>query len=123
MEVIIMQLLILFIAYVTLFYSAHKIFFWFNNRKKTYDIHKIVEINLLEHKYKIDVKKIGTNRMLNIVSLSNAVIYTVMLMATRPIDNIIIRLVVMFLLIIPVIYLVYSIIGNWLRKKGKDKDV
>lgn len=123
MEVITMQLLILFIAYVILFYSAHKIFFLFKNRKKTYDIHKMVEVNLLERKYKVDVKKIGTNKMLNIISLSNAVIYTAVLMVTKPIDNNIIRLLVMFLLILPVIYLVYSAIGRWLQKKGKDNDV
>lgn len=118
-----MHILLIFAAYMVLFYAIYKIIFWFKSRKKKNDLHRMTEIYLLEHKFKINVKKIGMDKMLNIVALSNSFIFTVVLMSTMAINNLIIRLLVMFVLLIPIIYLVYYGVGKYLKKKGNKDNV
>lgn len=114
-----MHLLILFIIYVILFYSIYKIIFLFKNKKQANDIHKVMEIHLLEHKYNIDINKIGINKIINLVCLCNAIIFAIVLISTIAIDNIFLRLLAMFGLLLPLTYLVYTNLGKYLKKRGK----
>lgn len=118
-----MEFLMVFIAYVVFFYSFYKIVFWFKGRKKKNELFSIMEIYFLEHKFKVDVKSVGLDKLLNIVALSDAVIFTIVLMLTALIDNFIIRLFVMFVLLMPLIYIMYYGISKFLKKKGNKENV
>jgi hypothetical protein len=113
-----MEIILISLAYIIFFYSIYKISFWFSRRKNKKDLYKMTEIYFLEHTFKIDVKKIGLDKMLNIVALSNAIIFTIVLMSTTAIDNLILRFIVMFIMLLPIIYLIYYIIAKYLKKRG-----
>jgi hypothetical protein len=100
-----------------LFYSFFKITFFFKKRSKK-DLYKITEIMLLENHFKIDVKKLNIDKLYNIIALSNSFIFTVVLVSTLLIDNLIIRLLVMFVLLLPMIYLTYYVVAKYLKKRG-----
>jgi hypothetical protein len=113
-----MEIILISLAYIIFFYSIYKISFWFSRRKNKKDLYKMTEIYFLEHTFKIDVKKIGLDKMLNIVALSNAIIFTIVLMSTTAIDNLLLRFIVMFIMLLPIIYLIYYIIAKYLKKRG-----
>jgi hypothetical protein len=113
-----MKIILISLAYIIFFYSIYKISFWFSRRKSKKDLYKMTEIYFLEHTFKIDVKKIGLDKMFNIVALSNAIIFTIVLMSTTAIDNLLLRFIVMFIMLLPIIYLVYYIIAKYLKKRG-----
>ncbi len=115
-----MQLLLLFIIYVILFYSIYKVMFWFKARRKKNDLTKQMEVYLLNKSFKVDIKKVGMKKILNAVALSNAIIFSLVLVTTILISNLLIRLLVMFILLIPLTYLVYYMVGRILNKKGKN---
>jgi hypothetical protein len=100
-----------------LFYSVFKITFWFKKRNKK-DLYKITEIMLLENHFKVNVKKLNLDKLYNIIALTNSFIFTVVLMSTIFIDNLIIRLLIMFVLLLPIIYLTYYIVSKYLKKRG-----
>jgi hypothetical protein len=100
-----------------LFYSFFKITFFFKKRGKK-DLYKITEVILLENHFKIDVKKLNIDKLYNIIALSNSSIFTVVLVSTSLIDNLVIRLLVMFVLLLPMIYLTYYMVAKYLKKRG-----
>ncbi|MDD2470164.1 MAG: hypothetical protein PHI22_04480 [Bacilli bacterium] len=106
-------------AYMILFFSIYKLTFWLKGRKKKNDLNKLMEVHFLQHYFKVDVKRIGLNKLLNIIALSNAFIFTVVLISTSLITNYIIRLLVMFVILMPLIYVVYYGISKYLEKERK----
>ncbi|MFA5407408.1 MAG: hypothetical protein WC343_01395 [Bacilli bacterium] len=118
-----MQVLILFVACFILIYSIYKIVFFFQLKKHKKDLYMIVEISSLKRIFKVDVDKISLNRLLNIVSLTDALIFSVVLVATMAIGSYIIRLIVMFLLLMPIIYVAYYLLSKYLKKKGNKRNV
>lgn len=116
-----MQILLVFGAYMLLFYSTYKITFWLKGRRKKRDLYKIMEIDLLENHFKVEVRKIKIEKLLNLVALSNSVIFAIVLMSTMLITNFIIRILAMFVLLMPLIYLVYYGVSKYLQSKGDKK--
>jgi hypothetical protein len=92
--------------------------FIFKSKGKKNDFSKMMEVYFLEHHFKIDVNSLGLKKVLNIVALSNSFIFTIVLMSTLFINNLIIRILVMFVLLMPLIYLVYYVVSKFLKKKG-----
>jgi len=80
-------------------------------------LYKIIEIYFLEKQFKVDVKKIDINVLLNIVAICNAFVFTFVLIVTTFIDNLIIRQLATFVLLFPVIYIAYYIVSVYLKKK------
>jgi hypothetical protein len=118
-----MKILVIFMMFMILFFSINKIVYWFKGNKKKNDLTKIIEVYFLEHTFKVDIKKVGINKIINIVALSNALIFTIVLMSTMLISNFFIRIFVMFIMLIPLIYLVYYSVSKLLNKKGTRDNV
>ena len=82
------------------------------------------EVELLLYKYNLDVSKINYKQLLKMVgsvcAFDIALILTIIF--SIPVNNIYIELIVGGVLIIPVILISYSILGNYLKKKGMTKD-
>ena len=116
-----MHTIIIASMYMLLFYSIYKVMFFFKRRKVKDELYGLMEIYYLEHLFKVKVKSIDIDKLLNIVALSNAAIFTIVLMTTEFIDNIIIRLLIMFVLLMPAIYIFYYGISIYLKKKGNKK--
>jgi hypothetical protein len=78
----------------------------------------MIEVYFLEQRFKINVKKLTSNNIYNMVALSDSIILTIVLLATSLISDLITRLIVSALLLIPVIYIVYYIVSKYLKKRG-----
>lgn len=118
-----METFLLFIIYFVLFYVVFKIIFFFQSKRKIVkrSLYHMAEIEILKRHFKVDTAKYELKKLLNIVSLSNALIFSVVLVGTSFIENYLLRLIGMFVLLIPVIYFVYLGVSKILNKKG-DKD-
>ncbi len=112
-----MEILFKTILYLILIYSIFKIVFVFSKRRRKKDLYKMIEISFLEKHFKVDVRKIKIERLLNIIAMSNAIVFTTVLMSTMFIDILIIRELVSFILLFPTIYLVYYFVSKYLKKK------
>lgn len=118
-----MKFLLIIITYMILFYSIYRLFFWLRGRKGKNSLNKLTEIFFLNHYFKIDIKKVGLDKLLNLIAWANSFIFTVVLISTSLITNYFIRLLVMFIILVPLIYVVYYGISKYLKKKGNGKDV
>lgn len=82
------------------------------------------EVEILLYKYNLDVSKMNYRQLLKMVgsmcSFDIALIVTIIF--ALPTNNIYIEFLVGVVLIIPVILISYSILGNYLIKKGMTKD-
>jgi hypothetical protein len=97
--------------------------FWFRYRKKKSEFYKIPELYLLENHFKVPIKKYKIDKIMNIVVLCNSLIFTIILISTMFIPYFFIRIIVMFVLLLPLIYLVYYGVSKYLQKKGEKDNV
>lgn len=118
-----MALLLLFLFYLIFFFITYKIYFYFKQRKNKNNQLLSTEMIYLSTRYRINILKIGIKKMINIISFANALIFSIVLIATIFIDNFFIRIIVMFLLLVTLIFIVYYFIGHHYRKKGMVSDV
>lgn len=108
--------LILFII-VYLFYfifviSRKKILKKFPNGK---------ELTFLKYKYNLDYSKINIKVLAHVIALSNAFILSITVTIISIFDNFLIQMLVGFLILIPLILIIYSIIGKIYSKKSRRK--
>ncbi len=113
-----MKILLTTLTYFILFYSFFRITFWIGKKTKKRDLYKMIEVYFLEQRFKINVKKLTANNIYTMVALSDAIILTIVLLATSFISDLIIRLIVSAIVLIPVIYIVYYIVSKYLKKRG-----
>jgi hypothetical protein len=113
-----MEVLFLFILYYIIFFGVYKLYFLIKLRKGKQNLFKMTEILYLINIYKLDIKKIGIRKVLNIISLINPLILASILLSTDFIDNLLIRIIVMFVLLFILIIVIYHVIGKHFQKKG-----
>lgn len=121
-----MELLLLFFIYFVFFLLFYKVSFFIKTKgkkKKKDFLTSSREMIYLANKYKLNIKKIGVDKVINLICLANAFIFSLVLTATFLIDNLFVRIMVMFVLLIPLIFIIYHIIGSFYRKKGMIIDV
>lgn len=121
-----MELLLLFIIYFIFFLLFYKIYYMIKMRKKKNNkslLTTTTELIYLTTKYKLNIKKIGINKIINVICLTNALIFSLVLIATFFITNLFIRIVIMFILLMPLIFFIYHFIGCFYRRKGMTIDV
>lgn len=114
-----MDKLIWFIIVFVLVYLFY-LFFVILRKKKLNKFRSGVEVTILEKKFKVDINKIGIKKLAHIVALTNALIIAVTFVTIEFFDNIIIKLMVSFVMLMVLIFICYNIIGKILRKKGKN---
>ncbi|MDD3048952.1 MAG: hypothetical protein PHQ89_03115 [Bacilli bacterium] len=118
-----MKYLILALIYLILIFSIYKITYYFKQRKNKEILYKMLEVSFLEQKYHLDIRKIGLPKILNIIAATNTIIFTITLLATMPINNFIFKFLTMFVILFPLIFIFYHIIGTHYQKKGMTKSV
>ena len=86
-------------------------------RKDKYNYQNSVDLKYIIQRYNINVKKLPYNLFLYIMNISNsfiiAITFTIMLNTEKYFYRIMIGFVIIFILI----YVVYSLIGNYFKKK------
>jgi len=82
------------------------------------------EFRYLITKYKLDKKKLNTNALTHVLAFSNAFIIATTVFVINFIDNLVLKTLVGFIVLLPLCLLVYHIIGKCLKKKERnDKNV
>ncbi len=123
-----MNFLKYFLIYVVFFIITYFVYYWFsvrpvvNNYKKKKKGKKIkkerelpTEIKLLKSYYKVDVDKIGEVRTLRIVNFVNAAFLSLLVMIVLPFKEVWLKLIILFVLILPSIWVVYYFLAKFLK--------
>lgn len=112
-----MEILINFVTMfiiVYLFYSILTIL-----RKRNPDKYRNSnEIRFLEYKHKVDVEKVGINKLSKILGFWNAIIISSTVVVISFIDNLVIKMLVGFIMLLPLILLVYYLLGKHYAKNN-----
>lgn len=119
--------------YIGLFFSVFILvyilyFIFVISRKKSLEkLKKSKSMDYFKQLYKIDPEKIEIKQFANLFGAANAFIIALIITIIEVFDNLIIKLVVALILMLPTIYLTYSLIGKYYTKNKnnllKKKDV
>ena len=87
---------------------------------KRYDkFKKSNQVMYFVKKYKIDVNKLNMKKFTNILGLTNSLIISIAFTMTFLFENIFLQLLIGLVVLIPLIFVFYSLIGNYLKRKCK----
>ena len=87
---------------------------------KRYDkFKKSNQVMYFVKKYKINVNKLNMKKFTNILGLTNSLIISIAFTMTYLVDNLILQLLIGLIVLIPLIFIFYSLIGNYLKRKCK----
>ena len=113
-----MEYLINFIIAFLIVYLFY--FFTVILQKKKYDkFKKSNQVMYFVNRYKLNVNKINMKKFTNIFGIANSLIISIAFMATFLVDNLIIQLLVGLIVLLPLIFIIYSLIGIYLKKECK----
>lgn len=76
------------------------------------------QIMFFVKRYKLDINKINMTKFTNLLGLSNAFIVSTAFMTTFLVDNFILQLLAGFLVLLPLMIIIYSLIGKYYVRKG-----
>ena len=110
------ELFIYLITFITIYLVYY--FFVILKIKKGKKIDISNEVHFLEKKYNLNIKKIGLVRLYKTVALSNAFIIANTALIVTIIDNYILKMLVGFVILVPMIIAVYTLIGKHYQKLG-----
>ena len=86
-------------------------------KKKVKKYQNSTEVKFLVNRYNINIKKINLKKLANLLALTNSFIIAVTILAVSYINGFILKLMVGFIVLFPMILIFYSIIGKQLSKK------
>lgn len=93
-----------------------------SRKKKINKYRNSTEIRMLEKKYKVNVDKLNLKKLSINLALINSFIIALTLFIIGFINNIILKMLAGFIILIVLILASYSLVGNYYKKKG-DKNV
>lgn len=94
-----------------------------SSKKKKKKNNELTEISYLVGKFKLNKDALPLNKLLVIISLSNAFIISLVAVVVIILNTyIIIQLVVGFILLFALIYAIYELIGRSLERRGYSKN-
>ena len=113
--------LIYFIVFFIVIYAMYYVLF-VRKRLRYSDKKLSGDLLLLRDYYKIDIKKIGYQRVLKILNLVNSLMLASMMMIVINIDKAIYKILILFVLMVPCILVVYYFLAKYLKHiEGKMK--
>lgn len=108
------EFFILFIIFFIIIYLFY--YFLYRRKRLVYDKNNLsADIKILEGYYKVDIKKIGYQRVLKILNLVNSLMLTIMVMIVYKLNNYIYKLLILFILIVPFIWATYYFLAKYLK--------
>lgn len=112
------ELIFTFSITFILIYSLYLIFVVFRKKKQN-KIKKSTEIMFIKKRYKLNLNGISNKKIALDVAFCNALIISLTLALMTLINNFILQILVGFIILIVLILIVYSILGNEYRKEEK----
>lgn len=111
-----MKELIYFIITFVLIYLLYLVLVILRKKGLT-KFEKSTEVLYLQKKYKINLKKISVKSLANVVGLTNSFLIALVVFLVSVIDNFLLKFVIAFLIMIPMILILYHFIGVYYKKK------
>lgn len=111
MESLIWFCLVFFIVYFVYFILV------ICRKKKLQKVKQSTEILFLQKRFKLNLEKINVKFLAHSIAIINAFIIAVTFVVVELFDNIIIKLMVAFVVLIVLILIIYSLFGRLLKKK------
>ena len=112
-----MEELVVYILSFGFVYLSY-LFLVINRDKKRNLYRNSTEFLYLEKRYKLNVNKLNMKRLAHILALANAFIIANTVLIIGFINNYFVKLLVGLIIIIPMILIVYHLIGTYYQKKG-----
>ncbi len=114
-----MEELILFCLTFLLIYLIYFIFV-IKRKNALENISKTTEVMYLKKRYKLKKIKLSNKKLANIIALSNSFIISFTVFIVSIISNLILKILIAMIIMIPFILIVYHFIGLYLKKKEND---
>lgn len=84
---------------------------------------ELIEISYLKNRYKLDIKKVNYNQLLQIIAIVSSLDITIIVTIVSFIKNIFLLVLVGIFLSVIVIYVSYHLVYLFYKKKGMIKNV
>jgi len=88
------------------------------NKKKLNKFKNSNQVLYFIKKYKIKIDDSNVKLLANLVALSNAFIISIAITIVELVSNFILKILVAFLIIMPLIFILYHIVGKIMLKRG-----
>ncbi len=75
------------------------------------------QLDYFKIKFKLDIKKLNFKKFANALAVTNAFIIAFTVTVIEVFDNWILKVLVAFLILLPLMYLLYNVIGKYYKKK------
>lgn len=109
-----MRYLIYFIIFFVITYVIY--YYAFVRKQLKYNKKKLpADIEIMINYYNVDVKKIGYQKVLRIMNFVNALMISLMMMIVINIDKVIFKILILFVLMVPCIWVVYYFLAKYLK--------
>ncbi len=93
-----------------------------NSRKSKKDKKYPPEVQLLQGYYKINIEKIGLIKVLRILNLVNALMFSALIMIVFNIKQMWLKVLILVILILPTIWVVYYFVAKLLKHIERKRD-
>ena len=97
------------------------VIFVINKKKKLEKFKTSVYVTYLINVSKLDIKKVNIKVLAHIIALTNAFILSVTLFIIDFIDNIYLKFILGFIVVLILLFMMYFIIGKMYQKSGQTK--
>lgn len=105
---------LMFIIFFVIIYVVY--YFLYVRKQIKYDKKKISsDLRILEIYYKVDVKRIGYQKVLRILNFVNSIMLTILMMIIINLDKFIYKFLVALVLMIPLIWVTYYFLAKYLK--------
>lgn len=106
--------ILLFIMFFIIIYLVY--YFLYVRKQIRYDKKKTSsDLKILEIYYKVDVKKIGYQRVLRILNFVNALMLAILMMIIINLDKFIYKFLLALVLMLPLIWVTYYFLAKYLK--------
>lgn len=116
-----MEYFIYFIVCFVIIYAFYYVLFV----RKRYEYNKksvSADIKILQGYYKIDIEKIGYQKVLRILNFVNALMLSIMMMIIVNVDKMIYKFLILIVLMMPIIWVTYYFLAKYLKHlEGKSE--
>ena len=113
------ELIFYFITFI-LVYLLY-LFFVILKGKKRVRFKGSTEMQFLEKRYKLDVEEIGVTKLAHVCALCNAFIIANTVSIISLIDNLFLKMITGFFILLPMIIIIYHLVGKYYQNKQRKK--
>lgn len=90
-----------------------------SKRRKNFDSNKASqEVKFLVTRFNLDFRKVDYKKFMRAVLAYNSFVIAFVFMSTTLLDKMIYKIILAFILMVPLVLFGYNLIGNYFKKKG-----